>query len=541
MGDKTLNEHFYKPDYGAKGEVEKGKFDDALDGADLTIEANKNASHIHTNIVVCADYDHSDDAITAIASANKTLLVTEAETCDVNFTVPANVMVKFERGGKWTINNGITVTFNGQIDAGLWQIFSCTGTGKVTLNTGSTDEVYPEWWGAKGDGTTDDAAIFNTVLTQLNSSTVKIMRLNKAEYKITDTIILYKGISIIGRNNTYSSTSPQTKILFAPTSEKDLFDIYTEAVSYVYNVYLGGIGILGNTTGEVTFSRYAINSKAGNSIFENLDIRHFQDGIYCNFTMTNKYRNIIIRDCSHACIYTSGLQNSGDMFDNIIMLGSPWGVYFGAAYRFRFINALFQTLSVGAIYNITATWGGNDFITSYYENVPNTTDSTILSSTASIKTINLTGGKIDFPATQIPSADVNALDDYEEGSWTPALKFGGNSVGITYSIQAGLYTKIGRQVTVTCYVILTSKGTSTGNARLCGLPFTCKNDSGAYSAISMRLQKVTYQGSFSGIVVINDTEIALEEIAENGTLSFMSNTNFANDSDILISATYFTD
>ena len=45
MGEKTLNEYFYKPDHGASGLVEKGKFDDALDMADAQIEANKSSGH----------------------------------------------------------------------------------------------------------------------------------------------------------------------------------------------------------------------------------------------------------------------------------------------------------------------------------------------------------------------------------------------------------------------------------------------------------------------------------------------------------------
>ena len=45
MGSKTLNDIFYKPDIGASGAVEKGKFDDGLDGADLLIEANKPANN----------------------------------------------------------------------------------------------------------------------------------------------------------------------------------------------------------------------------------------------------------------------------------------------------------------------------------------------------------------------------------------------------------------------------------------------------------------------------------------------------------------
>ena len=41
MGSKTLNDIFYKPDIGASGAVEKGKFDDGLDVADGFIESNK--------------------------------------------------------------------------------------------------------------------------------------------------------------------------------------------------------------------------------------------------------------------------------------------------------------------------------------------------------------------------------------------------------------------------------------------------------------------------------------------------------------------
>ena len=41
MGIKTVNDIFYKPDIGASGAVEKGKFDDGLDVADGFIEGNK--------------------------------------------------------------------------------------------------------------------------------------------------------------------------------------------------------------------------------------------------------------------------------------------------------------------------------------------------------------------------------------------------------------------------------------------------------------------------------------------------------------------
>jgi hypothetical protein len=64
----------------------------------------------------------------------------------------------------------------------------------------------------------------------------------------------------------------------------------------------------------------------------------------------------------------------------------------------------------------------------------------------------------------------NKLEDYEQGTWTPVLSFGGGSTGITYSQQDGNYTKVGRLVTACIRIGLTDNGTDTG---LCAitLPF----------------------------------------------------------------------
>ena len=80
---------------------------------------------------------------------------------------------------------------------------------------------------------------------------------------------------------------------------------------------------------------------------------------------------------------------------------------------------------------------------------------------------------IKFPATQVASTNVNTLDDYEEGTYTPTISFGGNSVGVAYNSTntSGFYQKIGRMVKIDFRITLTSKGSSTGVARV-SLPFT---------------------------------------------------------------------
>lgn len=98
-----------------------------------------------------------------------------------------------------------------------------------------------------------------------------------------------------------------------------------------------------------------------------------------------------------------------------------------------------------------------------------------------IPTINLTGGQITFPATAVPSADANTLDDYEQGTFTPALSRDGTAPTISYSLQSGQYTKIGNVVTVYIAIIAASVSSAgSGNTTITGLPFS--NSGVNYSA-----------------------------------------------------------
>ena len=67
----------------------------------------------------------------------------------------------------------------------------------------------------------------------------------------------------------------------------------------------------------------------------------------------------------------------------------------------------------------------------------------------------LVGGQLVFPSTQNASTNANTLDDYEEGSWTPVLSFGGGTTGITYATQIGRYIKVGKKVWASAYIALT--------------------------------------------------------------------------------------
>ena len=152
--------------------------------------------------------------------------------------------------------------------------------------------------------------------------------------------------------------------------------------------------------------------------------------------------------------------------------------------------------------------------------------------------INARQGQVEFPATQNTSSDPNTLDDYEEVSFTPAVTFGGGSTGITYSIQSGTATKIGNRVYASGFLILTSKGSSTGAVKITGLPYTIANANNAYSAVTLRLENVTFTGQFQGYAEINTTNLVLERVTEAGSPAGLADTNFANNSTVMFSVVY---
>lgn len=120
-----------------------------------------------------------------------------------------------------------------------------------------------------------------------------------------------------------------------------------------------------------------------------------------------------------------------------------------------------------------------------------------------------TNGQIAFPATQNPSTNVNTLDDYEEGTWTPTLQFNSTSAGITYSSRTGAYIKVGKKVTVWGWIALTNAGAQAAGSlcNMVGFPFT------AGTSVTFYAGTVSFTGGFAagipfGINVVQGTSTA---------------------------------
>jgi hypothetical protein len=147
-------------------------------------------------------------------------------------------------------------------------------------------------------------------------------------------------------------------------------------------------------------------------------------------------------------------------------------------------------------------------------------------------------GQIKFPATQNASSDANALDDYEEGTFTPAVNFGGGTTGITYGSRSGSYTKIGNLVVGTINFVMTSKGSSTGNAAIGTLPFAPVADSPVvvYLAGGAVFASLVV-GGMDGVIGGGGTSITLRQPNTTGSTG-VTDANFTNTSSMSVSFSY---
>ena len=149
---------------------------------------------------VADDWTAVNSATTTIGSANETLVISTPIRISKNVSFPQNIKVVFERAGRLIGNVGTEqVTFASTTpEAGLHQIFQNV---VVSYSFGGT--IYPEWFGAAGDGTTNDRAAIQSAIDALaNRGIVKLAAKN---YAINDQLNItrsYVGIEGDGQTAT---------------------------------------------------------------------------------------------------------------------------------------------------------------------------------------------------------------------------------------------------------------------------------------------------------------------------------------------------
>ena len=136
--------------------------------------------------------------------------------------------------------------------------------------------------------------------------------------------------------------------------------------------------------------------------------------------------------------------------------------------------------------------------------------------------IPASGFGIDFAATPgTPGASSELLNDYEEGTWTPTDASG---AGLSLTVTTAKYTKVGRLVTVNCYV--TYPATVSAAVALITLPF---------AATSFDIATAAAQSGavFSGLTISGASNMSLRAPSLSSILN-----NQVSGADVIFTCSY---
>lgn len=151
-----------------------------------------------------------------------------------------------------------------------------------------------------------------------------------------------------------------------------------------------------------------------------------------------------------------------------------------------------------------------------------------LTANALIDASGASAGQIKFPAAQNASANVNTLDDYEEGTWTPSV--GGTA---TYLSQFGEYVKIGHTVYIWGSMQINVIGTGSTN-QISGLPFTCVPTNNHNTFISLECTNASAVSLVSNSALINNNATTINLMGRTAAATSATTQNMMGNSTTLI-------
>jgi hypothetical protein len=268
----------------------------------------------------------SDNAAIAAAFAAYTEVYFPAGTYLVssNLTIPVGKVVTLNASAAFTVASGVTLRIYAQVN-GNPDSYHFQGSGTVT----GVAEVYPEWFGAIGNGTTDDITAFQKAAACVkddNSVAAKTtIRLRNKFYLLGNTWTVEptanRPIDIIGMGTLIGGS----RLLSSTTGNYTLLNIQgnIDPIQKIVDFTLEGFAIISQNIGKgngLYFNLIGNSELIGlqKSLVENIHVSNFAVGITVRNTRLVKFSRI--------SVWNNGI--NGSTFANVnyclkIVDGSP--------------------------------------------------------------------------------------------------------------------------------------------------------------------------------------------------------------------------
>lgn len=308
------------------------------------------------------DDEYLQQMISKIGVSQSNITIDRPYYLKQSIIIPKNIGLIFVSGGFLSTASGLTtqkILINGPTSAPLAQIFS--GSGTITFGPGAVKEVYPQWWGAKGDGINDDTTAIQNAIN-LGS----LVFIPSGIYKITATITLKQRLVIRGAGIGLTVLSPTSAVaadvftyqpLNFQTSYLEISDMNFLGNSTTTNpIHLKNLtGVLIN---RIYMDRFS-NVSAKQVLFENVESSSISNSMFMNSTsagieLANSSNNNTISDNT----FTSASGGFGLNIDSGVTNTEVHGNNFEGAGRGKIALSCNGTIATSIHENFFEFWTG---------------------------------------------------------------------------------------------------------------------------------------------------------------------------------------
>lgn len=369
-------------DFAIYGSIEAGSWQ--IFSGDVTgelIDRQVNANWFGPKVFGVVDLSSSLSKMVSLIGTNEgTILFSPARyRLGRDTRIPSNIHMKFEYGAVLNVVRGKVLEINGLLDAGVWQIFSGDGTirGRPKIS-----EVYPEWFGAEGNGNVDSSSDSGITGTNDYLAIMKAIRFANlidelADHSHTPVVIfqaktyaLYNGIELPGLPNSPTSSYPVrlkgtigprdvvfSTLLFSSKVANGITwpDAVVETMLIMENMYIRKPlpSAFNRTTCKFVGAAPTGNGIKGNHLIKS-SIRECRfdgwgNGIKLQFAYYSELRGIFFYNCETCFNSFSGGLN-GTILDACRFGDSVTGLKLtNASFLNTIVGCYFETLTDGAI------------------------------------------------------------------------------------------------------------------------------------------------------------------------------------------------
>lgn len=324
-------------------------------------------------------YANLADALTAIGSTQTTLVIPSAITLTASATIPSTLKLIIDKGGSITKASTYTLTINGPFEAGPYTVFSGFDAGDVTFAQNSVREYLPEWWGATGNGSTDD---YTPISKALAAGTGRRVQLTSNSYAVGTIVNVPANTHLVGRGK-YSTI---VKFLASGLSVKAAAGAVVSDLTVDGDNQADTTCLFAENVDNVTFTNavvkncvfhgVALTNGATRAKVDNITAYHIGSrGVIVSTSTYNTVSNLHCYDCYNACVNVDH-NSHHNIFSNVY---ADYSYYSGLwvhneAYANVFNNFVIRNTQSAVAYNpgVICGWNcydnvfSNFYIESYY-------------------------------------------------------------------------------------------------------------------------------------------------------------------------------